>query len=178
MVSSWTVTLRELIAATEVLRIPMLVGFLSVVLGTSLIGLLHGRGHGGRAPWRYLYAFIVYVACVPGLFAVVLVFYALFFTGENLMDVDVTIYIVPIAAMVATLGLMRRSVDFESVPGFNRLIGLMGMITFTFVVALVLRSLRVWLFFGASLIWFFGLAAAMFILFRWGGRLLFGRRRP
>ena len=171
-------TLRELIAAADALRMPILIGFGAIVVVTALLGAVHGRDRGGRAPWRYLYALLVYAACVPGIFAAILVVYALFFSGENLLDVNVTIYLAPIVAMVATLGLMRRSVDFDSVPGFNRLTGLMTMIAVTFAVALVLRSLRVWLFFGASLIWFFVLAAALFVLFKWGGRLLFGRRRP
>ncbi len=170
-------TLRELISAADSLRVPLLIGFCGVVIATALIGVLHGSGRGGNAPWRYLYAVLVYAACVPGIFAAVLMVYALFFSGENLLDVSVTLYLVPVVAMVATLGLMRRSVDFDSVPGFNRLTGLMAMLAVAFVVALVLRSLRVWLFFGAPMIWFFVLVAALFVLFKWGGRLLFGRRR-
>jgi len=171
------VTLRELITAADSLRVPLLIGFSAVVIVTALIGGLHGKGRGGRAPWRYLYSVLVYAACVPGTFAAVLVLYALFFSGENLLDVNVIIYLVPIAAMVATLGVMRRNVDFDSVPGFNRLTGLMTMLVVAFVVAFVLQRLRVWLFFGAPMIWFFVLVAALFALFKWGGRLLFGRRR-
>lgn len=170
-------TLRELIAAADAVRIPMLIGFCAVVIVTALIGALHGRGRGGGAPWRYLYAVLVYAACVPGTFAAMLLLYALFFTGENLLDVNVVIYVAPIAAMAATLGVMRRNVDFDDVPGFHRLTGLMTMLAVAFAAAFVLRSLRVWLFFGASMIWFFVLVAALFVLFKWGGRLLFGRRR-
>ena len=39
------------------------------------------------------------------------------------------------------------------------------------------RSLRVWLFFSASLVWFLVLAAALFVVLTWGSRLVFGRRR-
>ena len=171
-------TLRELIAAADSVRVPLLVGFSAVVIVTALIGGLHGKGRGGRAPWRYLYAVLVYAACVPGTFAAVLVVYALFFSGENLLDVSVVIYVVPIVAMVATLIVMRRNVDFDSVPGFNRLTGLMTMLLVAFLAAFVLQRLRVWLFFGAPMIWFFVLVAALFALFKWGGRLFFGRRRP
>lgn len=156
----------------------MLIGFTSLVVVTVLIGTLHGQQRGGRAPWRYLYSFLLYAACVPGIFSCVLVVYSVFFTSENLIDVNLTVYLTPILAMIVTIGLMRRSVDFSSVPGFNKLTGLVAMIAVAFIVALVLRSLRVWLFFGASLAWFFGLAAGIFLLFRWGGRLLFGRKRP
>ena len=171
-------TLRELLAAIDAVRIPILIGFGAVVVLTALVGVVHGRGRGERAPWRYLYTLLVYAACVPGMFAAVLVVYALFFTSENLLDLDFAIYLAPLVTMVLTLGLMRRNVSFDSVPGFNRLTGLMTMLAVAFAIALVLRSLRVWLFFGASLVWFFVLAAAMFFLLTWGGRMLFGRRRP
>ena len=171
-------TLRDLISAADLLRVPLLIGFCSVVILTALIGVLHGKGRGGRTPWHYLYAMLVYAACVPGTFAAVLVVYALFFSGENLLDVNMIICVVPIVAMVATLGVMRRNVDFNRVPGFNRLTGLMTMLVVVFVVAFVLRSLRVGLFFGAPMIWFFVLVAALFSVFKWGGRLLFGRRHP
>ena len=171
-------TLRELFAAVDAARVPLLIGLGAVVVLTALIGLLHGRGNGGRAPWRYLYAFLVYAACVPGIFAAVAVVYALLFSNENLLDLNAAAYVAPIASMVLTLGLMRRNVSFDEVPGFQRLTGLMTMIAVTFAIALVLRSLRVWLFFSASLVWFFVLAAALFVLLKWGGRALFGRRRP
>lgn len=173
-----TVTLRDLITAAESIQMPMLIGFASLVVATKLIGILHGPEHGSGAPWRYLYSFLLYAACVPGIFSAVLFVYSLFFTAEDLLDVNLTVYLVPVVAMVVTIGLMRRSVDFKSVPGFNRLTGLITMIAVAFIVAIVLRSLRVWLFFGASLAWFFGLSVGIFLLFNWGGRLLFGRKRP
>lgn len=171
-------TLRELFAAVDAARVPLLIGMGAVVALSGLLGLAHGRGNGGRAPWRYLYAFLVYAACGPGIFAAVAVIYALLFSGENLLDLNAAVYVAPIASMILTLGLMRRNVDFDDVPGFQRITGLMTMIGVTFAIALVLRSLRVWLFFSASLVWFLVLAAALFVLLKWGGRLLFGRRRP
>ena len=62
-------TLRELFAAVDAARVPLLIALGAVVVLTALIGVLHGRGNGGRPPWRYLYAFLVYGACAPGIFA-------------------------------------------------------------------------------------------------------------
>ena len=53
-------TLRELFAAVDAARVPLLIALGGVVVLTILIGVLHGRGNGGRAPWRYLYAVLVY----------------------------------------------------------------------------------------------------------------------
>ena len=170
-------TLRDLISTADFLRVPLLIGFCSVVVFTGLIGALHGKDRGGRPPWRYLYAVLVYATCVPGTFAAVLVAYALFFSGENLLDVNVIVYLLPIVAMGATLGVMRRNVEFSSIPGINRLAGLMTMLVVAFAVAFMMRNLRVGLFFGAPMIWFFVLVAALFAFFKWGGQLLFGRQR-
>jgi hypothetical protein len=170
-------TLRELFAAADAGRVPLLIALGGVVVLTALIGVLHGRGNGGRAPWRYLYAFLVYAACAPGIFAAVAVVYALLFSGDNLLDLNAATYVAPIAAMVLTLGVMRRNVSFDEVPGFERITGLMTMIAAVFAIALILRSLHVWLFFSASLVWFFVLVVALFVLVKWGGRLLFGSRR-
>ena len=170
-------TLRELFAAVDTARVPVLIALGGVVALTALIGIVHGRGNGGRAPWRYFYAFLVYAACAPGIFAAVVVVYALLFSGDNLLDLNAATYVAPIAAMVLTLGIMRRNVSFDEVPGFERITGLMTMIAAVFAIALILRSLRVWLFFSAPIVWFFVLVVALFVLVKWGGRLLFGRRR-
>ena len=170
-------TLRELFAAVDGARVPLLIGLGAVVVLTALIGVLHGRGNGGRPPWRHLYAALVYAACAPGIFAAVTVVYALLFSGDNLLDLNAATYLAPIAAMVLTLGIMRRNVRFDEVPGFGRITGLMTMIGAVFAIALILKSLRVWLFFSASLVWFFVLVVALFVLVKWGGRLLFGRGR-
>ena len=170
-------TLRELFAAVDEARVPVLIALGSVVVLTALIGVLHGRGNGGRTPWRHLYAVLVYAACAPGIFAAVAVLYALLFSGDNLLDLNAATYVAPIAAMVLTLGIMRRNVGFDEVPGFDRITGLMTMLGAVFAIALILRSLRVWLFFSASIVWFLVLVVALFVLVKWGGRLLFGRRR-
>ena len=170
-------TLRELFAAVDGARVPLLIGLGAVVVLTALIGVLHGRGNGGRPPWRHMYAVLVYAACAPGIFATVTVVYALLFSGDNLLDLNAATYLAPIAAMVLTLGIMRRNVRFDEVPGFGRITGLMTMIGAVFAIALILKSLRVWLFFSASLVWFFVLVVALFVLVKWGGRLLFGRGR-
>ncbi|MCY4483550.1 MAG: hypothetical protein OXC12_11780 [Spirochaetaceae bacterium] len=172
-----TMTLRELFAAVDGARVPLLIGLGAVVVLTALIGVLHGRDNGGRPPWRHLYAVLVYAACAPGIFAAVTVVYALLFSGDNLLDLNAATYLAPIAAMVLTLGIMRRNVRFDEVPGFGRITGLMTMIGAVFAIALILKSLRVWLFFSASLVWFLVLVVAMFVLVKWGGRLLFGRGR-
>ena len=81
-------TARELIQTTD--RHPWLLAgmFVFAPLAAWLCGQLHGRSDGANPPWKYCYSILVYLTCVPGVFAGVLTAYALFFTNENLLDVS------------------------------------------------------------------------------------------
>ncbi len=167
-------TLRELLDIAGA-RPWLLVVLLLVPPGAVWItGKLHKRGAGGQSPWRYIYGVLVYAACVPGILAAVITAYALFFTGENLLDVNLLVYILPIVAMVTALILVGRNVELDEVAGFDRLWGLMVTIALSFGVALAISKTRIWLLFGASIWVLFAIAVVVFLLFRWAGRLLAG----
>ena len=156
----------------------MLVGAIAAPsLLALLTGMLHPAASGGQPPWRYVYAVAVYLAAIPGVFAFLLVLYALLFTGESLLEVSLLVYFGPIAGMVFALLLIRRMVDLDQVPGFNRLAGLLVLIGASLAVMFLLTRLRVLLVFGSSLVWFFVLAAALFLVLKWATVCLFGRRR-
>jgi hypothetical protein len=149
--------------------------FLLPPVAAWLCGLAHGRGNGGNTPWKYAYSSLVYLACVPGTFAAVLTCYTLFFTRENLLDVNPLVYFLPIVSMVATLIVISRIVSFELVPGFNRLEGLMVMIACSFAVALAIQKTRIFIGFFGSIDRLLLLAAGVFALLRWGAYMLFRR---
>jgi hypothetical protein len=145
-------------------------------VAAGLCALAHGRGHGGDAPWKYIYSVLVYLACVPGTFAAVLTGYALFFTHENLLDANPLVYFLPIVSMVVTLVIIHRTVTFELVPGFERLEGLMVMIACSFALALAVQKTRIFVGFFGSIDRLFLLAAGVFALLKWGTFMLFRRR--
>jgi hypothetical protein len=119
---------------------------------------------------------VVYLVCVPGMLAGVVTAYMLFFTRENLLDINVFVYLLPIVSMVATLLLTRTNVSFDAVPGFDRLSGLMVMIAVSFGIALAIQKTGIFLFFGASIGTLFALAAFVFLLLKWGTFTLFRRK--
>ena len=106
-------TLRELLDLAGNQSTLLLIIFGGLPVLTFVLGLLHGKGRGGLVPWSWAYAAIVYAVCVPGMFAGVVAGYALFFTNENLLDVNALVYIVPVASMVLTLVVVGRNVRFE-----------------------------------------------------------------
>jgi hypothetical protein len=155
------------VALAAVLAAPPLISW--------LVGRVHARGQGGALPWSYFYAVLVYVACVPGMFASVLTGYTLFFSRENLLDTSLLVYFLPIVSMIVTLVLIRKNVAFDEVPGFDRLSGLMVMVGCSFAIALAIQRTRIWIMFGGSIERLFILAAGIFGLLKWGAYMLFRR---
>lgn len=141
-----------------------------------ICGRIHGQGNGVNSPWKYIYSVLVYAVCIPGLLASVLTGYGLFFRNENMLDVNLAVYVLPIISMIVTLIFIHKTVNFENVPGFDRISGLMVMIGCSFVIALAIQKTRIWIFFGGSIAMLFALAAGIFALLKWGAYMLFRRR--
>jgi hypothetical protein len=141
-----------------------------------IAGLVHGRGNGGQSPWRYLYSVLIYMASVPGMGAAVVTTYAVVFAHESLLDMNLMVSLVPIVSMVLTLVLARRNVDFDQVPGFDRLFGLMVVLAITFILILGIAKTRIWLFFGASIFTLALLVAILIAVLMWGAKMLTGTR--
>ncbi len=140
----------------------------------GLAGLSHARDLEGRSPFRWLYAVLVYLACVPGIFAAVVTGYMLFFQNADLMRVNVLVFFLPIASMVATLFLIHKAMPLKVVPGFDRLSGLMLLLGISFALALMIQKTRIFAFFGAGIETLFALAIGLFGLLKLGGAKLFG----
>ena len=169
-------TTRELIQLAGQHSWTLVAVFVVPPVAAWLLGQMHERGRGGVAPWKYLYAGLVYLACVPGMFAGVITAYTLFISRENLLDANLLVYFLPLVSMVATLIFIRKSVSFDEVPGFDRLSGLMVMVGCSFAVALAIQKTNIWIFFGGSIEKLFLLAAGVFALLKWGTDTLFRRR--
>lgn len=169
-------TTRDLIHQADQHTIALAAALSAPPLVAWVIGQLHGRGRGGAGPWKHFYAVLVYLACVPGMFAGVLTAYTLFFSRENLLDANPFVYFLPILSMIVTLMLIRKSVSFDEVPGFDRLSGLMVMVGCSFAIALAIQKTKIWIFFGGSIERLFVLAAGIFGLLKWGAYMLFRRR--
>jgi hypothetical protein len=157
---------------------------LALVLGLPLLvalasGVLHGRGRGGDAPWKYVYSVAIYATCIPGMLAAVLTAYTIFISRADLLDQNVLVYIVPLITMALTLAVIRRQVAFDAVPGFDRIWGLMTMIAMTFIIVLAITRTRIFLLFGGSMTTLIGLCAFVFALLKWGANIAFrGAHEP
>ena len=95
---------------------------------TALLSWWLGRGEGHLSPWKYLYSILVYLICIPGIFAVTLNIYLFLFERQSVFDADIWTQVFPIFSMILTLILIRKNVSFDKIPGFGKIHGLMLMI--------------------------------------------------
>lgn len=140
----------------------------------------HRDGHGGRTPWRFLYAALVYLVCIPGLLSAVLVAYGVFFLRQNLLHVNLFVYFLPLLSMIGTLVIVGRQADWAELPGVDRLYALIIILGITFGVTLAIQKTRIWIFFGGTLRALLLIALVCFLLLKWASWKLFrsGGDRP
>jgi hypothetical protein len=101
---------------------------LAVPAATFLVNLWSGQTAEEIWKWRYVYATLVYLACIPGIFAVTLNVYLFLFERQSIWEMNLTTQVLPILTMVATLMLVRRKIPFNYVPGFGKLSGFLILI--------------------------------------------------
>jgi hypothetical protein len=123
-----------------------------------------------------MYSVLVYAVCVPGMLSAVLTAYSLFFRNENLLEVNLLVYVLPLVSMIVTLVFVQKNVGFDAVRGFNRLSGLMILIACSFGLALAIHKTHLFVGFFGSIDRLFLLAAGIFGLLKWSGYMLFRRK--
>ncbi len=75
--------------------------------------------------------------------------------------------------MVLSLIILKKQVNLDRIPGFDRLKGLMILLALAFLVGLFLVKLRFVVLFHSSILMLFIFALLAFIAFKWAGRKLF-----
>lgn len=116
--------------------------FVLIPLTAFLAGIL-GKGEGNISPWKYLYAVLVYMVCIPGLFAVILNIYLFLFERRSALDTDVLTQILPIFSMIITLFLIRSNVLLDQVPCFEKLTGFLTIVTVVMAIMWILDKTHI-----------------------------------
>ncbi|MFT4533011.1 MAG: hypothetical protein ACJA1A_001007 [Saprospiraceae bacterium] len=113
---------------------PAIVCFLFVSMPlTAFLASIFGKNEGAVSPWKELYSSLVYLTCIPGIFAITLNVYLFLFERQPINDINLFTQVLPIISMVLTLWLIRKNVRLDQVPGFEKLGGLI-MILFALIV--------------------------------------------
>lgn len=141
--------------------------FIAVPLTAFLAGVF-GKGEGHLTPWKELYCTLVYLATIPGIFAITLNIYFFLFERRPILNSNIYTEVIPIIMMVLTLWLIRRNVPFELIPGFDRLGGLIMIIFAVLTVMWFLDRLHIIAITFMPFYYVVVLLVAAFIGIRWG----------
>jgi hypothetical protein len=143
--------------------------YFSAIPLIALLANFMGKGEGHLSPWRYLYSVLIYAVCIPGIFAFALNIYLFLFERRSVMESDVFSQILPIFSMIGTLLIIRQNAPFATIPGFDKLSGLIMMISATFAFMWFLDRTHIYVFsylpFWQVILLFIGLFVA--IRFGW-----------
>ena len=145
--------------------------FLLIPFTALLAGNL-GKGEGHLEPWTYLYSVLIYLVCIPGIFAITLSVYLFVFERRSIFQTDIFTQVIPIISMVVTMFLIRRNADLKLIPGFDKITGLVMMIFALFAIFWVMDKTRIFVVsfmpFWQGILIFVGLL----LVVRWGwGRM-------
>lgn len=126
---------------------PSIVIFYFVALPvTALLAKVFGAGEGHLSPWKYLYSLLVYLACIPGIFAITLNAYMFLFERQPVMQTNLFTQIMPIVCMLITLWLIKQNVRLNDVPGFDKIGSLFFIITVLISMMWILEKTHIFVF--------------------------------
>lgn len=84
------------------------------------------KGH--LYPWSFIYSCIIFLVCIPGIFALTLNIYFFLFEKQSIMEADLLIQALPVLMMFVIIYFMKKNVDLDYIPGFDKLYALMWII--------------------------------------------------
>lgn len=123
----------------------MLSYLIIIPIAALLLGFVSGK-EGHLAPWKYIYAALIYLICIPGIFAVTLNAYLFLFENQSIFYTNIYTQILPVFSMVVTLLIIRSYVDLDWIPGFNKLPGLLIIIFSTMAIMWFVDRTRIIMF--------------------------------
>lgn len=94
----------------------------------AFLSLIFGKGEGEESPWTYLYAILIHLVVIPGIFAVTLNVYLFLFERMKILDTNLFTQVLPIISMIFTLALISKNTRFDVIPGFGRLSALIAIL--------------------------------------------------
>ncbi len=140
--------------------------FFALPFTAFLAGML-GKGEGEYAPWNYLYTVLVYLACIPGIFALTLNVYLFLFERQPIMDMNLFTQVLPVVCMMLTLWLIKNNVSLGAIPGFDKIGNLMFIITVLICMMWILEKTHIFVFTFMPFYQFVLVFIAFLVLLRW-----------
>jgi hypothetical protein len=137
--------------------------FIAIPVTALLLGFM-ARGEGHVSPWKFIYATLIYLVSVPGIFAVCLNIYFFLFQRGDILQTDIYLQVLPILVMILTVFLIRRNVDLKLVPGFDKISALWMMMFATFAFMWFIDRMRIVVFSYLPFQYLLGIFVVLFLL--------------
>ncbi len=166
-------TLQEFFDLLGQHRVVVSFFFFLVPFTAWLSGYL-AKGEGHRWPWRYLYAILIYLACIPGIFAAMLSVYFFLFERRSILQTDLLTQVLPVLSMIITLITIKKNVNLDNIPGFEKLSGLIWMISATLAIMWFVDRTRIYVISFLPFPVAVGIFIALLLLIRVGWARFFG----
>ncbi len=148
---------------------PTIICFLFVAVPlTALLASIFGKNEGAKSPWKELYTILVYLTSIPGIFAIILNVYLFLFERQPIMETNIFTQILPILSMAITLWLVNRNVSFEDIPGFDKLGGLIMILSAIIIFMWILEKTHIFAITIVPFYYFIILFIVLLILIRFG----------
>lgn len=112
---------------------------------TAILASIFGKGEGHLSPWKYLYSFLIYAVTIPGLFAISLSIYMFLFERGSIMNANIFTQILPVLSMFLTISIIRKSVNLDLIPGFDKLSSLMLLISVVLIVLWIMEKTNIFI---------------------------------
>ncbi len=146
--------------------------FFTLPIAASLAWWL-GKGEAKESPWKYMYSTLMFLACIPGIFAITLNVYLFLFEKKSIFEADIYSQILPIISMIATLFIIRKNTRFEDIPGFQKIGGLFMVIGAILCFMWFLEKTRIVIFSYMPFYYVLIIMVVMLIIIRLGTKKLF-----
>lgn len=139
----------------------------------ALLAWWLGKGEAGESPWKYMYSALMFMACIPGIFAITLNVYLFLFEKRSIFEADIYSQILPILSMILTLFIIRKNTRFENIPGFQKIGGLFMVIGAILSFMWFLEKTRIVIFSYMPFYYVLIIMAIMLIAIRFGTKKMF-----
>lgn len=151
-----------------------ILGYFAIIPIMAFTAGLISQEKGHEAPWKYLYSTLIYFICVPGIFAITVSVYQFLFERRSIWQADVFAQVLPMISMAVTLLIIRKNVNLDYIPGFDKLSGLVMVIAATLSLMWIVDRTRIIVFSYLRFEYVLLIFAALLFLIRIGWRKAFG----
>ncbi len=105
-----------------------LIYFIGLPLIAGIIGIL-GNDNCNKSPWKEFFMVIIYATMIPGILALFFNLYLFLFENSSILNYNILIQILPVLSMIVTLFIIKRYISFNEIPGFDKISGLILVIS-------------------------------------------------